>query len=72
MAMGTVWQCDRCKKVAHDFGGADAVDLPENWVDRSMPVRGSEGARSHLMTTLCHECDDDLYDWLHYNERSTL
>jgi len=69
MATGTVWQCDRCKMIVHNF---DDDARPDDWAERSMPVRGSEGARSHRMVTLCLECDDELYDWLHYHEKNPL
>lgn len=58
--MALVWSCDRCDCVSSN-GTVD--DPPEGWVTRSMPVRGSEGARSSMEQTLCDLCDDSLYEW---------
>ena len=60
--MALVWQCDRCDKVS-DMGDVD--DPPEGWERRTVPVRGSEGARSSAELVICAECDDSLYQWLH-------
>lgn len=60
--MALVWQCDRCRR-SSNAGSAD--DPPEGWEERLMPVRGSEGARSSMVSTLCDACDDQLYAWLH-------
>lgn len=60
--MALVWRCDRCQRVS---GMGDVDDPPEDWERRSMPVRGSQGARSNGEVVLCEECDDDLYRWLH-------
>lgn len=60
--MAQVWQCDRCEAVSKN-GNID--DPPDGWIIRDMPVRGSEGARSSMAITLCMECDDRLYEWLH-------
>lgn len=58
--MAQVWQCDRCDKV-DDTGNVD--DPPDTFERRSMPVRGSEGARSSMDAVICQECDDSLYEW---------
>lgn len=60
--MALIWQCDRCDATSKD-GNID--DPPDGWVTRTVPMRGSEGARGHQDYTLCTECDDDLYRWLH-------
>lgn len=64
--MALVWRCDRCHAVSID-GTVD--DPPDGWEQRSMPVRGSEGARSSMAQTLCGECDDALYAWFHSGGR---
>lgn len=61
--MALVWQCDRCGRTSDD--GAPPDVPPEDWVRRSAPIRGSEGARSGMETLLCAECDDSLYEWYH-------
>jgi len=61
--MALVWRCDRCKKIGEM--GSSADDPPEDWENRNMPVRGSQGARSNSTYLLCNECDDSLYKWLH-------
>jgi hypothetical protein len=63
--MGLVWRCDRCKAVSN-AGNVD--DPPETWEWRSMPVRGSQGARSSMDQVLCADCDDSLYEWLRAGE----
>lgn len=63
--MAQVWQCDRCDVVSKD-GNVD--DPPEDWVTRSLPIRGSEGARSSMDSTLCTACDDLLYKWFYYRQ----
>ncbi len=67
--MAQVWQCDRCDVVSRN---GDVDDPPEDWVTRSMPVRGSEGARSSMDAHLCAECDDSLYDWFYGRPTKTL
>lgn len=59
--MALVWQCDHCEVVSNN-GNVD--DPPDEWVTRSLPVRGSQGARSSMDATLCAYCDDALYEWL--------
>jgi hypothetical protein len=59
--MSLVWQCDRCRTVS---GAGDADDPPEDWQQMVMPCRGSQGAKSRQMVTLCADCDDGLYRWL--------
>jgi hypothetical protein len=63
--MAQVWQCDRCEAISKN---GDVDDPPEGWERRSLPVRGSEGARSSMDSTLCMACDDDLYAWFHRKE----
>ena len=59
--MAQVWQCDRCEIVSK-AGNID--DPPDGWERRTMPVRGSQGARSSRDVVICDECDDDLYLWV--------
>jgi hypothetical protein len=59
--MALVWQCDRCDKVSN---AGDVDDPPDNWVHRTVPVRGSTGAKSSREAVLCPDCDDSLYAWL--------
>jgi len=59
--MALVWQCDRCTRISN---GGNVDDPPDNWRQFDAPVRGSEGARSTRVVTICGECDDLLYDWL--------
>lgn len=61
--MAQVWQCDRCRAVSRN-GTVD--DPPDGWEQRAMPVRGSDGARSSMRTTLCAYCDGALHEWLHH------
>lgn len=58
--MAQVWQCDRCHTIS-DLGNID--DPPDNWERRTMPVRGSQGARSSRDAVICADCDDSLYAW---------
>lgn len=60
--MAQVWMCDRCSKISRN---GDVDDPPEEWNNYDMPVRGSEGARSRGVVTICSTCDDSLYEWLH-------
>lgn len=59
--MAQVWQCDRCGLIS-DQGDIDTP--PPGWEYRTVPVRGSGGARSSRDAAICAACDDDLYDWL--------
>lgn len=67
--MALVWQCDRCKRSSN---GGDVDDPPAHWVNYTMPVRGSTGARSTGSATLCDACDDSLYEWLHATDTKEL
>lgn len=58
--MAQIWQCDRCYRTSRS---GDADDPPPEWVNRDMPVRGSEGAKSSMRQTLCDSCDQALYLW---------
>lgn len=60
MARG--WICDRCKQFSN---GGDVDDPPALWVNYTMPVRGSQGARSTGSGTLCDSCYNSLYEWLY-------
>jgi hypothetical protein len=66
--MSQVWKCDRCEATS-DMGIVD--DPPDDWVRRSMPVRGTSGNRSDMTADLCPSCDDDLYAWFHTSPPST-
>lgn len=60
------WLCQRCGAVS-TAGGENAkgeMELPSNWERRSMPVRGSAGARSSMPMVICGDCDQSLYVWL--------
>lgn len=59
--MARVWMCDRCDKVSRS---GDDDDPPEEWNNYDLPVRGSTGARSRMVRTICSTCDDSLYEWL--------
>jgi hypothetical protein len=54
------WMCDRCQAVSRD---GDIDDPPDNWRFQTMPVRGSDGARSTRNVVMCGDCDDSLYRW---------
>lgn len=58
--MSLVWKCDRCG-ITSDLGDVD--DCPEDWRPTTMPVRGSEGAKSTSEVVICADCDDSLYEW---------
>jgi hypothetical protein len=60
--MSQAWKCDRCGATS-DLGNVD--DPPDDWVRRSMPVRGTSGNRSDMTADLCGPCDDSLYEWFH-------
>lgn len=60
--MALLQRCDRCHKTTDNFDSID--DPPSGWVNRTMPVRGSAGARSDTTTLLCNTCDDSLYRWV--------
>lgn len=62
--MALVWQCARCG--ATDSGASnrrEGQQPPQTWLRIYVPVRGSEGAKSHQMDVICDLCEDSLYEW---------